>query len=85
MLPAAKGRHRATVQTDTIQIERWNEAKRVAALPVPVLVQVPVPERRQAPEPHSEPEGFFQQNWLFVFPLAMFGLLMSFAAIVALT
>lgn len=32
-----------------------------------------------------EPEGFFQENWLFVFPLAMLVLLTAFAAILALT
>jgi hypothetical protein len=54
-----------------------NEVKSVASLPTP--------EPRQAAELRSEPEGFFRENWLFVFPLAMFVILASFAAIMALT
>ena len=54
-----------------------NEVKSVAFLPTP--------ETWQAAELGPDPEGFFQENWLFVLPLALFVVLTSYAALVALT
>src|SRR5262245_16250073 len=66
------------------------ELKSVAAIPEPeshelssTAVEMPAADELQ--ERASEPEGLLQGDFLFMLPVAMFVLLGSFAAIIALT
>jgi hypothetical protein len=70
-MPTLRGKSRSGAPPALAEMEpRFkDEVKSVASLATPQL----------------ESEGFFQENWLFVFALAMFVVLTSFAAILALT
>ncbi len=60
------------------------DAERAFSNEVKSVVSFPTPDSSKAVGRPSEREGFFQENWLFVFPLAMFVILLSFASILAL-